>query len=257
MAELDAIVSFLDSELRTTEVPDFEGAVNGLQLVNAGTVTRVAAAVDFSVRAVKAALEERADLLVVHHGMFWAGARPIVGTVYEGLRAAITSGLAVYASHLPLDLHPTLGNNALLAKELGLEPQQPFGAYRNIHVGVAGASRVSTASLMERLRAVAARHATTLVVTPFAPERETRRWAIVSGSGASSATIAEAHAIGADTLIVGEGPHHTAVAAMDSGLCIAYAGHYATETFGVQALARAIGERFDVPWTFLDLPSGL
>ena len=256
-ASLDAIVSFLDAELRTGELPDFDGAVNGLQLASGGQVTRVAAAVDFSARAVKAAVQERADLLVVHHGMFWGGARPIVGPLYEGLHAAMSSGLAVYSSHLPLDLHPTLGNNALLAKELGLQPELPFGRYRDIHVGVAGSADLRTATLVERLRAVGARHATTVVTTPFAPDRRTRRWAIVTGSGASSATIAEAAAIGADTLIVGEGPHHTAVAAMDSGLCIAYAGHYATETFGVQALAGAIGERFDIPWSFLDLPSGL
>lgn len=257
MANLAAIVAFLDSELRTAEIPDFDGAINGLQLANGGSVTRVAAAVDYSARAVKAALDERADLLLVHHGMFWAGARPIVDTVYEALRAAIASGLAVYSSHLPLDLHPTLGNNALLAKELGLTPELPFGRYRDIHVGVAGSADVVTAELMQRLGAVAARHATTLVTTPVTRGRRTRRWAMLSGSGASSSTLAEAAAIGADTLIVGEGPHHTAVAAMDAGLCIAYAGHYATETFGVQAVARAIEDRFDIPWVFLDLPSGL
>ena len=257
MADLDAIVAWLDAELRTREVPDFDGAVNGLQLANPGSVTRVAAAVDYSARAVAAAVEQKADLLLVHHGMFWGGAQPIVGTAYEALRTALSAGLAVYASHIPLDLHPTLGNNALLARAIGLTPELPFGRYRDVHVGVAGSSEVGTRELMERLRGVSARHATTLVTTPVDAARRTRRWAIVTGSGASSQTIAEARAIGADTLIVGEGPHHTAVSAMDSGLCIAFAGHYATETFGVEALARAVADRFDVPWSFLDLPTGL
>lgn len=257
MALLGDVVAFLDSELRTREIPDFDGALNGLQLANSGKVTKVAATVDFSARAVTAAIREKADLLVVHHGMFWGGAQPIVGTVYERLRAALDAGLAVYASHLPLDLHPALGNNALLARALGLTPEAGFGRYRDITVGVSGASDVPTAELMDRLRLVSARHGTTLVTTPFQPGRRTRRWAMVSGAGASSATIAEAHEIGADTLIVGEGPHHTAVAALDSDLCIAYAGHYATETFGVEALMKALHDRFALPGVFLDLPTGL
>jgi len=257
VARLDEVVAFLDSELRTGEVPDYDAALNGLQLANAGEVTRVAAAVDFSSRAVSAAIRERADLLVVHHGMFWSGAQPIVGTVYERLRAAMDAGLAVYASHLPLDVHPTLGNNALLARALGLTPDAGFGRYRDITVGVSGASDVATAELMDRIRTISARHGTALVATPVGPGRRTRRWAMVSGAGASSATLTEARESGADTLIVGEGPHHTAVAAMDSGLCIAYAGHYATETFGVEALAKVLHERFDTPGVFLDLPTGL
>ena len=257
MAELDAIVGFLDAELRTREVPDFDAAVNGLQLANGGTVSRVAATVDYSARAVEAAVAQKADLLLVHHGMFWSGAQPIVGTAYRALRTAMTAGLAVYASHIPLDLHPTLGNNVLLARALGLTPDGPFGRYRDVHVGVSGTADVATVDLMGRLRALSARHATTLVTTPVDASRRTRRWAIVTGSGASSQTIGEAREIGADTLIVGEGPHHSAVSAMDAGLCIAYAGHYATETFGVEALARTLSDRFGIPWTFLDLPTGL
>lgn len=256
-AGLDEIVAFLDAELRTAEIPDFDAALNGLQLTNGGRVTRVAAAVDFSGRAVAAAVQAGADLLLVHHGMFWAEPRPIVGSKYAWLRSAMDAGLAVYSSHLPLDVHPTLGNNALLASALGLTADQPFGRYKTISVGLAGTADIPTAELMERLRAVSARHGTTLVTTPVERGRRTRRWAMVTGSGASSQTIAEARAIGADTLIAGEGPHYTAVAGIDDDLCIAYAGHYATETFGVEALARALGDRFGVPWSFLDLPTGL
>lgn len=257
MAELSEVVHYLDGELRTAEIPDYEGALNGLQLANNGTVTRVAAAVDFSSRSIAAAIAAGADLLVVHHGMFWSGAQRVVGTAYQRIRDAISANLAVYASHLPLDVHPSLGNNVLLAAALELRPDSGFGRFRDISVGVTGTANLDTRELMARLGAISSKYGTTLVITPFTEPRRTLRWAIVTGSGASSATLAEARERGVDTLIVGEGPHHTAVDAIDTGLCVAYAGHYATETFGVRALAATIGDRFGVPWVFVDNPTGL
>lgn len=256
-AQLAEVVAYLDSELQTHDVPDYDGALNGLQLANAGRVSRIAAAVDFSARTVAMALADRADLLLVHHGMFWGGAQRLVGVGYERLRAAIGGNLAVYSSHLPLDVHPALGNNALLASALQLKPDRPFGRYRDISVGVSGLADVATTDLLERLRAISEQYGTTLVTTPVARGRQTRRWAILTGAGASSATLAEARQVGVDTLIVGEGPHHTAVEAIDTEMCVAYAGHYATETFGVRALAATVAERFDLPWSFLDSPTGL
>jgi dinuclear metal center YbgI/SA1388 family protein len=257
MATLAELVHYLDTELRTSEVPDYEAAVNGLQLANDGNVTRLAAAVDFSGTTVAAALRDHADLLIVHHGMFWRGQEPFVGETYERLRAAIGAGLSVYSSHLPLDLHPELGNNVLLASELQLLPQEGFGRYSGVEIGVMGTSDLQTAILADRLRAYSARYDTTAVSTPFSKERRTRRWAIITGAGASSATLAEARERGVDTLIVGEGAHHTAVEAMERGPVVLYGGHYATETLGVRALAARVSERFDVPWTFLNVPTGL
>lgn len=257
MAPLIEIVRFLDEELRTADVPDYEGALNGLQLANGGSVTRLAAAVDCSAKTIAGALSEGADLLLVHHGMFWGGAQRIVGAAYDRIRSAIAGNLAIYSSHLPLDMHHSLGNNALLASALELKSDRPFGRYKDIAVGVAGACDVPTRELMERLRAISSRYATTLVTTPFDEARRTRRWAIVTGSGAAATTLAEARETGVDTLIVGEGPHHTAVEAIDAGICVAYAGHYATETFGVRALAATVSERFGLPWTFVDVPTGL
>lgn len=257
MARLDDLVRYMDAELRTSEVPDFDGALNGLQLGNAGEVTRIAAAVDFSAQTVAGAIRERADLLIVHHGMFWGGAQRLVGPVYERLRAAMHAGLAVYSSHIPLDLHPVMGNNVLLAAELQLKPTGTFGRWREVEIGVSGSSDVSTTALMDRLRTYAATYDSLLVTTPITEGMRTRRWAMVSGMGASPGTIAEALAAGVDTLIVGEGTHHTAVAAMETGLTIAYAGHYATETLGVKALAATVSERFGVPWSFVHVPTGL
>mgnify|MGYP003580387068 CR=1 FL=1 len=257
MAALDEVVRFLDQELRTVEIPDYEAALNGLQLANSGNVSRVAAAVDFSTATVAGALKARADLLVVHHAMFWGGSERIIGPVFERLRMAMDGGLAVYSSHLPLDVHPSLGNNALFARELKLEPSGTFGRYKTIEIGVSGAETIPTAALFERVQALSAKYATTAVCTPFEANRPTTRWAIVTGAGASPDTLAEARERAIDTLIVGEGPHHTAVEAMERGLVVMYAGHYATETLGVQALAALAGKQFALPWAFVDVPTGL
>ena len=257
MADLHELVHFMDAELRTAEVPDYDVALNGLQLANSGTVKKIAAAVDFSANTIAGAVREEADLLVVHHGMFWGGTRAITGIVYDRLYAAIGSNLAVYSSHLPLDLHPTLGNNALLARELGLTTTGAFGRYKHIEIGVSGADTIPTAALFERVQALSAKYATTAVCTPFEANRPTTRWAIVTGAGASPDTLAEARERAIDTLIVGEGPHHTAVEAMERGLVVMYAGHYATETLGVQALAALAGKQFSLPWAFVDVPTGL
>lgn len=257
MTALADIVSYLDAELRSSEIPDYEAALNGLQLGNAGTVTRVAAAVDYSAMTIASALKERADLLIVHHGMFWRGAHPIVGVAYERLKQAIAGGLAIYSSHIPLDVHPVYGNNVLLAKELGLKPDSAFGKFRGVEIGVSGVEDLATDALAERVRRFSASFRTTLVSTPLPSGHRTKRWAIVTGAGANSSTIAEARERGVDTLIVGEGTHHTAVEAMELGLVLMYGGHYATETLGVRALANHVASRFGVSSLFLDVPTGL
>jgi dinuclear metal center YbgI/SA1388 family protein len=257
MAELSTIVRYLDSELRTPEVPDYDAALNGLQLANSGPVSRVAAAVDFSADTVAGAIRERANLLVVHHGMFWRGPHALTGRAYERLRSAIVADLAVYASHIPLDLHPDMGNNALLARELRLESDGTFGRYRGVEIGVTGSSNLPTTELLERIRAFSARYTTTAVNTPVREGHTTRRWAIITGAGASAETLSEARQRGVDTFIVGEGTHHTAVEAIEYGMVVVYAGHYATETLGVRALAARLSERFDVSSVFVDVPTGL
>jgi dinuclear metal center YbgI/SA1388 family protein len=258
MPALDAIVSYLDAELRTAEVPDYEAAMNGLQLANRSRqVTRVACAVDFSANTVAGAISEGANLLLVHHGMFWRGHQAIVGRSFERLAAAIEGDLAVYSSHIPLDLHARLGNNVLLARELGLTPDTTFGRYKDVEIGVMGTGNVPTAGVLERLRTFAFRFSTTVVHTPFNADRVTRRWAIVTGAGASPNTLAEAAERGVDTFVVGEGTHHTAVDAIESGLTVMYAGHYATETLGVRALGDELGAHFGLITTFVDVPTGL
>jgi dinuclear metal center YbgI/SA1388 family protein len=256
MADLQALVQYLDDELRTSDVPDYEGALNGLQLANTGQVSRIAAAVDFSADSVAEAVREGAQLLLVHHGMFWRAQR-LVGSAYARLKTAIANDLAVYSSHIPLDLHPRLGNNALLAAELELPSSGSFGRFKGVEIGVSGASDIPTGALFDKVRSFSMRFQTTAVATPFEERRRTRRWAILTGAGASSDTLAEAQQRGIDTLIVGEGAHHTAVQAIEDGIVVIYAGHYATETLGVRALAEHVGARFTVPSIFVNVPTGL
>lgn len=253
---LSAIVSWCDAQLRTPEIPDYAPALNGLQVANGGTVTHIAAAVDGSQRAIAGAAAAGADLLLLHHGMFWGGAQRLVGPYYERLRTLLQHNVAVYASHLPLDLHPSLGNNALLASWLGLTPSRGFGAFQHVSVGCQGESDVTTASLVARAGELAAQHGGRVHHTLLDANRRTRRWAIITGAGASSTSLRDAAEQGIDTLITGEGPHHTAVEAPELGLVVIYAGHYATETLGVSALADAVSREFGVPWTFVAAPTG-
>jgi len=256
-AALQDVVAYLDTLLEIRATPDYPQAVNGLQLANAGQVTSVAAAVDFSSAAVDGAIAAGADLLLVHHGMFWGGLEPLTGHRYQRLQRLVTSGVAVYAAHLPLDRHAQLGNAVLLAGELGLQPSGEFARFKTIHAGVRGDSDIPTARLFERAQRFAASHGGTARISPIADGHHTRSWAICTGSGASAETMGEAAEMGVDTLIVGEGPHWTAVAASESRTAIIYAGHYATETLGVRALAAHIAQKFGLSSTFLQLPTGL
>lgn len=250
------IVAALDTELRTFDIPDYPGAVNGLQVANRGTVERVAVAVDASRAAITSAATDGATLLVVHHGLFWAGAQPVTGVAYEKYRTLFSSDLAVYGSHLPLDLHPELGNNARLARALELEPSAGFARYKSVDIGVMGTANERTSDVVARVAAFAAQYGGAVRTSIPAGGRTTHRWAICTGGGASSETLREARERGIDTLIVGEGPHHTTVEAIEHDLCVVYAGHYATETLGVQAVGAWLEGTFGLPWTFLHLPTG-
>jgi dinuclear metal center YbgI/SA1388 family protein len=254
---LDRVGEHLDALLRTSEVPDYPGAMNGIQVEHTGPVRCCAVAVDASVRTIEGAIAAGANLLIVHHGLFWSGVQPLRGRFYERMRLLIRHDLAVYASHLPLDLHPTLGNNPLCARALGLEPTASFARFQNISVGVMGEVDIETSTLAERARALAEREGGALVTIGATPGRRTRRWALCTGAGASSDTLREAAAANVDTLIVGEGPHHTAVEAQELGIAVLYAGHYATETFGVRALGEELKRSFGLPWSFVAAPTGL
>ncbi|MFC1641871.1 Nif3-like dinuclear metal center hexameric protein [Myxococcota bacterium] len=248
---LDAIVRYTDQLLRTEHLQDYDRAANGLQVQNRGTVTRIGAAVDATLTTVALAVTARVDLLLVHHGLFWGASQPWTGKRYQLLQSLFEHDLAVYSSHLPLDAHPRLGNNARLAAALGLRRLHPFFLDHGQPIGFRAAANVRREVLAARLeRATGARP----IVVPGGPQR-CRMVGVVTGGGGSA--LAEASRGGVDTFVTGEGPHWSYAVAEELGINVLYGGHYATETFGVQALATHLSKRFRLPWVFLDHPTGL
>jgi dinuclear metal center YbgI/SA1388 family protein len=244
--ELQQIVRYTNTLLKVAEIKDYPNALNGLQLENPGPVRRIAAAVDACEPVIEMAVERRADLLVVHHGLFWGGAQQIDGALYRKLKLAMDHDLAIYSAHLPLDAHPTLGNNALLCKALGLGRTQPF-----LEIGLKARAAVPIESLIKRVRDA--------VGDPVHAAKGGPKTARVIGvvTGGAGAEVARAAAEGVDTFITGEGPHWSYTAAEELGINLIYGGHYATETFGVKALAEHLAAKFKLSWQFLDHPTGL
>lgn len=257
MASLALIARHLDDLLRVPSFPDYPNSVNGVQVESSVDIVRVAAAVDAREKTILGAVKTGANLLVVHHGLFWGGVQPLVGLHLRRVRALLDAGIALYSSHLPLDAHPEVGNNVLLARELGLTPTHGFAREQGIDIGVMGNVEIATEELAMRANAFARSHGGEARTSYMEPGRLTRRWAICSGAGASSDTIKEATELEVDTMVVGEGPHHTAIEAEERGIVVIYAGHYATETLGVQALARHVSREFGIPWDFLHAPTGM
>lgn len=248
---LSAILQECRRVLRPETFTDHDGAVNGLQVENSGSITKIAAAVDGSLATIKMAIAAEADLLIVHHGLFWTPSTPWTGHRYQMLELLIKNDLAVYSSHLPLDAHPTLGNNAQLCSKLDLENLKPFFLDKGQHLGFQAKKKISRDALAQKLQAVLGRAP---IVLPGGPET-CQRIGVVTGSAGGS--LKQAKEEGIDTLITGEGPHWTHVLAEELGINVFYGGHYATETFGVKALSAHLSERFHVEWEFLDYPSGL
>lgn len=248
---LERVVRYLDDRLEVGGVPDYPAALNGLQVENAGHVSHIVAAVDASAATIDAAAAADADLLLVHHGLFWGGAAPVIGRRFRKLKTLIEGGIALYAAHLPLDAHADLGNNALLLRAMGIEPVGRFGNYDNHPIGWWGEADRSRDEIADLVRVAVGRE---VLVMAFGPER-IRRIGVVTGGGGSM--IGEARAAGLDAFVTGEGAHHTYFDAQELGITVIYAGHYATETFGVRAAAEDVARRFALRWTFVDLPTGL
>ena len=249
--KLANIVTHCTRTLKPESFEDWPGAANGLQVENRGGVSRIAAAVDATPATVKKTISAGADLLIVHHGLFWGATHPWTGNRYKLLRLLLDNNVAVYSSHLPLDAHPRLGNNAQLCKALDIKTAQPFFVERGQAIGLRGALHLTRAQLAKRL-AKATGTAPTELPGGSAPCR--RVGVVPGGAGAEMKTAADE---GVDTFITGEGPHWTFALAEDLGLNVFYGGHYATETFGVKALSESLSKKFKLPWTFIDHPTGL
>src|ERR1051325_709496 len=251
MPSLPEIVRYTNHFLRIDDVRDWDNALNGLQIENSGSVTRIGAAVDVSTRALNEAVKRNVDFLIVHHGLFWPGLKPVRGALRRQLRLAFENDVALYSAHLPLDIHATVGNNAQLVAALGLKSAAPFLEEKGQPVGLKIRVSLQCSELVRKLEKALNGW---VRIFDFGPKR-TRTLGVVTGAAGSEIYRVAAEDI--DTFITGEAPHWAAVAAEELGLNLLLGGHYATEVFGVKAFAAHLSKRFRVPWEFIDYPTGL
>lgn len=244
MASLHDVVAHCQMRLDLPDFPDFPGALNGLQVANSGTVTRIGAAVDAGLEPFRRAAAQGIDFLIVHHGLFWEPPRPFVGAAWDKLALLVRSNLAVYAAHLPLDAHPELGNNAILAKRLRLESAATFHAFEGREIGLIARAGIAREELRRRLEALFPR----VTALEFG-DAQLGRVALVTGGGGSA--IPDLRAADVDTLVTGELKEHHFNVAQEERLNLYACGHYATEVFGVCALAEELARTFNLPWDFV------
>src|SRR5438034_1878875 len=251
MPSVAEIVRYVDDYLRIREIHDWDNALNGLQIENSGRVTLIGAAVDVSTRVLTEAAKKNVDLLIVHHGLFWPGLQPVTDSLRRQLQLAFENDIALYSAHLPLDIHPNVGNNAELAAALGLKRTQLFLQEKGQLTGLKARASLPRSELVRKLRKALSGP---LKVFNFGP-KQTRMIGIVTGGAGSEIYRIAKEDI--ETFITGEAPHWAAVAAEELGMNLLLGGHYATETFGIKALAAHLSKRFHVPWTFIDCPTGM
>ncbi len=235
----------------TASIADWPNALNGLQVENSGKVKKIGAAVDACEFSIRAAVERGVDLLIVHHGLFWSGVQPLTGASHRKIKIALDHDLAIYSAHLPLDVHPVVGNNALLCKALGFKKTTPFFFEKGRFIGLKTNATMKRAALVDRLEQTLGGP---VKLCAGGPEKIARIGVVTGGAGAE---VARAASEGVDTFITGEGPHHSYLLAEEQGVNLIYGGHYATEIFGVKALAAHLSKKFKLPWEFIDHPTGL
>lgn len=243
MPTLADLVAYCDQRTRRADFKDSPAAFNGLQVANDGRVTKIGAAVDAGLVPFRQAAAAGVDFLIVHHGIYWDMPRPLTGPAYERVAALIRANCALYSNHLPLDAHPEIGNNALLARQLGLERVRGFLPNEGGDVGAIAANPLPRSVLRDRLDALYAR----VTAVEFGSEAP-REVAFCSGSG--NGAISALAAAGVDTLVTGELREEHFNRAQEDRLNLYACGHYATEVHGVRALAAELAARFNLPWAF-------
>jgi dinuclear metal center YbgI/SA1388 family protein len=250
MPHLQQLVDYCDRRTRRSSFKDYPGAVNGLQVANDGRVTKIGAAVDAGLVPFEKAVECGIDFLIVHHGLFWSGVQPLTGAIYDRYATLVRGNCAVYSSHLPLDAHADLGNNVLLARQLGLKPKGRFLPHDDDFIGWTAPSKYKRSQLRARLEELFSR----VIALEFGAAQP-KQVAFCSGSGNSA--IAALPATGIDTLITGELREEWFNFAQENGLNVFLCGHYATETLAVKALAAELARKFRLPWEFIDTENPL
>ena len=245
---------YIQKKLEIESLSDIDSALNGLQVACRNPkLTRAAFAVDASFESFRRAYEWDANLLFVHHGLLWKTNRSITGNFYERLKFLFERDLALYAVHLPLDIHPVLGNNIILAHKLELENIHPFGDHHGIKLGYCGYAPRQN-SLDDIVHCICGGKENSLGILPFGPEKITSI-GIVSGS--SSNTILQAIELGLDLFITGDASHTLYHESLEGKMHVLFAGHYLTEIGGVKELSKQLATETDLETTFIDVPTGL
>jgi dinuclear metal center YbgI/SA1388 family protein len=244
MSKLADLVSYCDTRTRLAAFKDAPGAFNGLQVANSGRVTKIGAAVDAGVVPFQRAVAAGVDFLIVHHGMYWDMPRPLTGAAYDRVATLVRGNCALYSNHLPLDAHPELGNNALLARQLGLKPSRPFLVRDGEAIGCIAKSALTRTALRAKLEKLYSR-----VIAIECGSRAPRAIAFCSGSGNSA--VPQLAPAGVDTLVTGELREEWFNRAQEEQLNLYLCGHYATEVHGVKALAAELAKKFRLPWEFI------
>jgi len=244
MSKLTDIVAYCDRRTRLNKFKDAPGAFNGLQVGNDGRVTRIGAAVDAGLVPFRDAVASGVDFLIVHHGMYWDMPRPLTGPAYERVAALVEGNCALYSSHLPLDSHPQIGNNALLARQLGMKPGRGFMANEGGDIGCIAPARQTRAALRAKLESLYPR----VVAIEFGSPKPAEV-AFCSGSG--NGAMAALPQACVDTLVTGELREEWFNVAQERRLNLYLCGHYATEVHAVRALAGEVAAKFGLPWEFI------
>lgn len=243
-AKLEDLVTYCDKRTRRTAFKDAPGACNGLQVGNRGRVTKIGAAVDAGAAPFAQAVAAGVDFLIVHHGMYWDMPRPLVGPVYERVSTLVRGDCALYSSHLPLDGHSEIGNNALLARQLGLKPTRPFLVRDGEAIGCIADRKLTRSALRAKLEQLYER-----VIAIECGSASPRGLAFCSGAGNSA--VPELVPAGVDTLVTGELREEWFNRAQEEKLNLYLCGHYATEVHAVKALAAELAKKFKLPWEFI------
>jgi dinuclear metal center YbgI/SA1388 family protein len=241
---LSAIVAYCDERLHIDAIQDAEGAHNGLQFQNSGKVSKIAAAVDASLEVIEKTIAIDANFLVVHHGLFWGKTIPVTENTYEKYRLLLDHDIAVYSCHLPLDAHLEIGNNACMAKRFGLANVTQAFEYHGVKIGVMGNKSIQRFPLKALLESTFPR----VIALEFGPENIEKIGIVSGGSGD---LIVQAKNYGVDAVVVGECQQYHYNIARENNINAYICGHYATETFGVQALGDEIAQQFSLPLEFI------
>lgn len=241
---------YLDNLLEINSIKDSANAMNGLQVENTGKIEKIGLAVDLCQATIEMAVKSKCNMMFVHHGMFWGGLQAVRGQHYQKLSSMMQANLGLYSAHIPLDMHPMLGNNRALADLIGLEHLEPFGEYGGEKIGLKGQVVATDADELGKK----------LQEKTGAPVRvigEGKIGTLGLVTGGAADIIGQAIGENLDCYITGEGANHHFHEAIEGDCVLMLAGHYATETGGVKSVGKHLKDKFNIETEFLDYPTGM